>query len=531
MKASICAPAGGSEACLVYGDCDNPRHMAHELLTPQQMGEADRLTIAAGPFDGMALMRRAGAAVVSAVLDHHAAAAPIHVLAGPGNNGGDGYVAAGLLDRAGLDVRLWRVEGPRPSTDAWTAAAECRLVPGDLADFRPEKGALVVDALFGAGLSKPLQGVHAAAAERTSASGAEVVSVDLPSGISGSSGAVLGKAFRADHTVTFFRKKPGHLLFPGRAHCGEVIVGDIGIPASVLREIRPRFVENVPAVWRRAFPRPAHDAHKYSRGHAAVFSGGPASTGAARLSAIAAARAGAGAVTLLSPPEAIAVNAAHLTSVILREAGSIGQVVEFLRQRRPGAVVFGPGIGAGREVGDLAIALMEAAVGLVKHIVFDADAITVLAGRRDDFLAAVRKNPPELLLTPHEGEFRRLFPDLAGGPSKLDKALKAASEANATMILKGPDTVIASPDGRAAINGNGTPLLATAGSGDVLAGILAGLLAQGMPAFEAAAAAVFLHAEAAARFGPGLIAEDLPAALPPVLAALEDGAGIFRGPG
>jgi hydroxyethylthiazole kinase-like uncharacterized protein yjeF len=258
-----------------------------------------------------------------------------------------------------------------------------------------------------------------------------------------------------------------------------------------------------------------------------VFSGGLASTGAARLSALAAARAGAGAVTLLSPPDALAVNAAQLTSIILRERGSLDDVGEFLRHRRPGAVVFGPGAGTGREAGDLAFGLIAASAGLVAHVVLDADAITVLAERRDEFLALAARGAPGLLLTPHEGEFRRLFPGLAAGRSKLDRALASAREANATMILKGPDTIIASPDGRAAISGNGTPLLATAGSGDVLAGIAAGLLAQGMPAFEAAAASVFLHAEAATRFGPGLIAEDLPAALPPVLAALQDGDGPF----
>jgi len=502
--------------------------MGYELLTPQQMGEADALTIAAGSFDGMALMRRAGAAVAAAALRRHAGTAPIHVLAGPGNNGGDGYVAARLLDEAGVDVRLWRSDSPRKATDAWVAAEECPLNQGDLADFHVGRGALVIDALFGAGLLRPLRGVFAAAVQRTRESAAAVLSVDLPSGISGLDGSVLGTAFEADHTVTFFRKKPGHLLFPGRAHCGEVIVEDIGIPASVLGAIGPRFVENTPELWIDIFPRPARDAHKYSRGHVAVFSGGLASTGASRLSAIAAARAGAGAVTLLSPSEALGVNAAHLTSTILRERGSIDEVISFLRQRQPDALVFGPGAGTGKDIGDFALRLMSAAAGLCGHIVFDADAITLFSERREDFLALAASGAPALLLTPHEGEFRRLFPDLAVGRSKLDRALAAALATNATIILKGPDTVIASPGGRAAINANGTPLLATAGSGDVLAGIAAGLLAQGMPVFEAAAAAVFLHAEAAARFGPGLIAEDLPAALPPVLAALHGEIGVFE---
>jgi ADP-dependent NAD(P)H-hydrate dehydratase / NAD(P)H-hydrate epimerase len=494
--------------------------MAHELLTPAEMAEADRLTIAAGPLDGMALMRRAGAAVADVVMIRHAARSPVHVLCGPGNNGGDGYVAARLLHQAGVEVKVWSAAGPKPGSDAATAAAECPLAALNLQDFRPKRGSLVVDALFGAGLSKPLAGPYAAAIEATAASDIAVVAVDLPSGISGDSGAVLGQAFKADHTVTFFRRKPGHLLYPGRAHCGETIVADIGIRADVLTAIRPSAFENTPALWIDALPRPAADTHKYARGHVGVFSGGPAATGAARLSAMGAARAGAGAVTVLSQANAIAVNAAHLTSTILRQAGSMEEVLEFLRQREPEALVFGPGLGTHKKVGAFALELIGASPGLVEHIVFDADAITVFAERREAFLKAARKpGAPRLVLTPHEGEFRRLFPGLAADKnlSKPERARKAAAEASAIVILKGPDTVIAAPDGRAAINANGTPLLATAGSGDVLAGITAGLLAQGMPTFEAACSAVWMHAEAARRFGPGLIAEDLPLALLPVL--------------
>ena len=339
------------------------------------------------------------------------------------------------------------------------------------------------------------------------------------SGISGQSGKVLGVAFKADTTVTFFRKKPGHLLYPGRDYCGETILAQIGISPDVLDSIRPSCFENMPPLWMDAFPRPATDTHKYARGHVAVFSGGPRSTGAARLSAMAAARAGAGAVTLLSPGNAMQVNASHLTSTMVRQVGDADAALAFIADRHVAAVVLGPGFGVGERLRDLALALLGSRVPEAS-MVFDADAITSF---QDDpaplFTVAGARAAPRLVLTPHEGEFARLFPDIAGdaSASKLEKARNAAARSHAVIVYKGPDTAIAAPDGRGAINSNGTPYLATAGSGDVLAGILAGLLAQRMPAFEAACAAVWLHAEAASRFGPGLIAEDLPHLLPPLL--------------
>lgn len=497
--------------------------MAHEILTPAEMAEADRLTIASGLIDGIGLMRRAGDVVATAALERFPDACGFAVLAGPGNNGGDGYVAAEHFLRAGLAVTLWRHEAPRPGSDAAIAGTQCGVAPKPLSAFEPEPGWVVIDALFGAGLARPVDGVYAEALTKVAAARVPVVAIDLPSGVSGLSGAVLGATVKADLTVTFFRKKPGHLLQPGRALCGEVVVAGIGIRDDVLETIGPATSENDPANWIAAFPRLAEDTHKYARGHVGVFSGGPSATGAARLSAIAAARAGAGAVTLLSPANALAVNAAHLTSIILRKSDSLEDVVDFIAARKPDAFVFGPGIGTLDKVAAFALDLIGAAPG--SAIVFDADAITVLGRRRRAFFERTKgAGAPHLVLTPHEGEFRRLFPDLAADElSKVEKARQAAALSDAVVVYKGPDTVIASPDGRAAVNSNGTPLLATAGSGDVLGGICAGLLARHMPVFEAACAAVWMHAEAAARFGPGLIAEDLPLALVPVLRDL--GAG------
>lgn len=508
--------------------------MSNELLSPAEMSEADRLTIAAGPTDGIGLMRRAGEAVAAEILKRYPSAKHIHVLCGPGNNGGDGYVVARLLAGSGVGTTIWSSGAPRPESDAALAAAECPIKPRPLSYFDAEFGSIVIDALYGAGLSKPLSGDAARAVDLAASLKLPVVAVDLPSGVSGTSGEILGRAFRAEVTVTFARKKPGHLLLPGRGQCGEIVLADIGIGDGIIAQLAVSTFENVPDLWLWEFPVPAVDAHKYKRGHVGVFSGGPSATGAARLSAMAAARSGAGAVTVLSPGNAMQVNAMHLTSIMLREAGSLEEVQEFLAARHPEALVFGPGLGPKPKVGDFALQLIKTlaedsrtseAASHASAIVLDADAITSLAHQPQALFKAARQpNAPALVITPHEGEFGRLFPDIAGDKalSKLGKARAAAARANAVIVYKGADTVIAAPDGKAAINSNGAPWLATAGSGDVLSGIIAGLLAQGMPPFEGTCAAVWLHAEAGSRFGPGLIAEDLPLALLPVLRELFD---------
>ncbi|MHA6685473.1 NAD(P)H-hydrate dehydratase [Mesorhizobium sp. A556] len=503
-----------------------------ELLTPAEMAGADRLAIECGPLDGIGLMRRAGEAVACVVLARYPAARRVHVLCGPGNNGGDGYVVARLLRESGVDVCVWASGTPKPGSDAALAAAECPVVPRPLAEFDGQAGSLVVDALYGAGLSKPMAGDAARAVEVTTARRLPVIAVDLPSGISGERGRVLGSAFRAEITVTFARKKPGHLLLPGRECCGETVLADIGIADAIIEQLAAKTFENTPALWQPDFPVPAVDTHKYKRGHVGVFSGGPSATGAARLSALAAARSGAGAVTVLSPANAMQVNAAHLISIMLRKVGDTVDLTAYLDDKRPSAFVLGPGFGVGEKAQKFVLAVLGDGQGRengVEGLVLDADGITSFRDAPASlFITAGAKGAPALVMTPHEGEFSRLFSNLAGDESlsKLEKARKAAQRAHAVIVYKGADTVIAAPDGRAAINANGAPWLATAGSGDVLAGLIAGLLAQGMPAFEAACAAVWLHAEAGRRFGPGLIAEDLPLALLPVLREL---VGASRG--
>jgi ADP-dependent NAD(P)H-hydrate dehydratase / NAD(P)H-hydrate epimerase len=490
-----------------------------EVLTNAEMAQADQLAIAGG-VASIALMERAGRAVADAVMARHPRGLRVTVVAGPGNNGGDGFVAARLLAEHGYRVTVMLVgELAQLKGDAALAAKKW---PGGVTD---DPGFLatadiLIDALFGAGLDRLIEGAARAVIETMSALTKPIVAVDLPSGINGTSGAVMGAAVNAAATITFFRKKPGHLLMPGRLHCGAISVADIGIPAAVLDRIGPQTFENVPQLWRKSFPVPRHEGHKYDRGHAVVISGPSWSTGAARLAARGALRAGAGLVTIASPREALAVNAAANLAVMVRPVDGAAELTEFLSDRRLNAVAIGPGLG----VSETTCQLVLAALAGERAVVLDADAITSFAKaprRLAEALQARRQKPT--LLTPHEGEFSRFFcvlDERTKVGSKLERARAAAKLVGATVLLKGPDTVVASGDGRASIAANAPPYLATAGAGDVLTGIAAGLLAQGMPALEAASAAVWLHGEAADAFGPGLISEDLPETLPRVYHAL-----------
>jgi ADP-dependent NAD(P)H-hydrate dehydratase / NAD(P)H-hydrate epimerase len=349
---------------------------------------------------------------------------------------------------------------------------------------------------------------------------APIIAVDLPSGVNGTSGAVMGAAVRATHTVTFFRKKVGHLLFPGRARCGAISVAQIGIADSVLTQIEPQTFENIPDLWRDKFPVPRAEGHKYDRGHAAIVSGPMWSTGAARLAARSALRAGAGLVTIASPRDALAVNAAANLAVMVRPVDGAAQLREFLADPRYNAVAIGPGIGVNEATCELVVATLAGDRG----VVLDADAMTSFAKTPQELATALKARADSAtILTPHEGEFSRYFHSLDTRTevgSKLDRARCAAQLTGAIVLIKGADTVVAAADGRASVASNAPAYLATAGAGDVLTGIIAGLLAQHMPAFEAASAGVWLHGEAARAFGPGLISEDLPEMLPRVYRAL-----------
>jgi len=490
-----------------------------EILSNAEMAEADRLTIAGG-VAGLALMENAGKAVAQAVSARQSPGGRVVVLAGPGNNGGDGFVAARLLAERGHAVTILLV-GTMEKLRG-DAAAAAKAWNRGVAAAKPEDltGAdIVIDALFGAGLDRPVNDLAHAMIDAVNAQAAPVVAVDLPSGINGTTGAVMGAAIKAGQTVTFFRKKPGHLLMPGRTYCGKVSVAPIGIADATLDRIRPRTFENCPQLWCDKFAMPAAQGHKYDRGHAVVVSGPSWSTGAARLAARGALRAGAGLVTIASPREALAVNAAANLAIMVRPVDGAAELARFLADPRLNALAIGPGIG----VSDATCELVLAALSGDRAVVLDADAITSFAQSPHRLADAVKaRGKRATILTPHEGEFSRFFHALDAGTkagSKLERTRRAAELIDAVVLLKGPDTVVAAPDHRASIAANAPAFLATAGAGDVLTGITAGLLAQGMPAFEAASAAVWLHGAAASAFGVGLIAEDLPEQLP----------GIYRG--
>lgn len=493
----------------------------HYVLTVAQMREADRMAIARGTA-GIVLMERAGAAVAEHARDGFPAAQDVLVLCGPGNNGGDGFVAARLLARGGVRVRV-ALLGERGALtgDAATAASGWTGEVLDATAVDPARGELVIDALFGTGLTRDLDDAAADLVARVNRSKCPVLAVDIPSGIDGESGRVRGAAIRADATVTFAARKPGHLLLPGRGYCGRIDVADIGIPDDITTGFDAPVFANEPELWLAAFPVPELDTHKYARGHAIVLSGDATHTGAARLVARGALRAGAGAVTVASPRAALAVNATHLTAIMLAPCDDAEELAALLADKRVSAVALGPGIGQG----DRTRALVKAAAKAGRGLVLDADALTAFAGESYT-LGTISTSARECVWTPHHGEMMRVFESAEGvldAPSKLAVALRAATIARSVVVYKGADTVIASPDGRAAITVNASRYLATAGSGDVLAGIIAGLLAQGMPGFEAACAAVWIHGEAGRRFGPGLTADDLPELLPPVLSMLLDG--------
>lgn len=489
------------------------------LLTVAEMAEADRLAVASGAHS-LALMEAAGAAVADLVRGQYPHG-PVLVLCGPGNNGGDGFVAARLLADAGWPVSV-ALLGDTAALKG-DAAAMAALWSGPVrplaeADF--DTATVIVDALFGAGLSKPPSGAAKQAIKAANASGKPIVAVDLPSGIHGDDGQPRGTAIKADRTVTFFRLKLGHLLLPGRLHCGPVALADIGIPASVLGWLRPRQWRNEPDLWRHAFPVPSHDGHKYHRGHALIRGG--RHLGAGRLAGRAALRAGAGLATL-ALPSALAAQQLQPDALMRISCDDAASWRAALADPRRNALLIGPGNGVDAETRSATLL----ALAMNRACVLDADALSAFAETPEMLFAAIRG---PTILTPHDGEFARLFPDLAELPDKLTRARKAAARSRAVILLKGPDTVIAAPPersveggpiiGRAAINDNAPPDLATAGAGDVLAGICVGLLAQGMPPFEAACAAVWLHGAAAQQVGPGLIADDLPEALRPVLRRL-----------
>lgn len=493
------------------------------LLTPQEMTLVDKWAVDHGTPVAV-LMERAGRAVADQAATMVAAGARILVLCGPGHNGGDGFVAARILSGRGFDVCVGQ-ENRNPLTGLCGRVAACFVGPALLfseLDFRQFD--LCIDAIFGAGLSRDVTGDAASCLRSLGQSGIKVLAVDVPSGLDGESGQVRGQAVKADSCVTFFRKKPGHLLQPGRDLCGHLIVADIGINPDCLTVISPTIIENTPLIWTDLGSEPSLTMHKYQRGSVLVLSSRLEFSGAARLAAKAALRAGAGLVTVATPPDAMSALAASSDAIMMRLCETPHDLEELLKDPRRNAVVVGPGLEVDGAKAEEARDFVKVAVAAGRGLVLDAGALTAYASLAPTLASLINQAGftagLEPVLTPHEGEFKHLFNGLINivkPISKVERAREAARRMQAVIIYKGADSVIASPDGRVAINANGTPWLATAGSGDVLSGIIAALIAQGLPSFEAACKAVWLHAEAGHFMGAYLTADELPWAVQAVL--------------
>lgn len=496
--------------------CDTPNHRVPgecAVLSVAEMSAADKAAEAAG-VEALTLMEVAGRSVAR-VIEARWPRRAVTVLCGPGNNGGDGFVVARILAEKGWPVRvglLGTVDalkgGAGVNARRWMNVGDVCPLTLDLLGDAP----LVVDALFGAGLSRALEGAAREVIAAVNARGLACVAVDVPSGVQGDTGEVLdGLAPRCAATVTFFRPKPAHFLYPARDLCGELTVADIGIPDAVLEGIAPRTAHNTPALW--DLPKWKWSDHKYDHGYALVIGGG-VMTGASRLAARAARRAGAGLLRMAVPAAAVAVYASEEPGAFVQAMDTDEELEALLADERRNGVLIGPGAG----VEPLTRARVLRILASGKAVVLDADALTSFEGEPKALLSAVAAARGPVVLTPHDGEFGRLFPGTGG--SRLARARAGASASGAVVVLKGPDSVVAAPDGRAAIASNAPPWLATGGTGDVLAGFILGLLVQGMGGWQAAAAAVWLHGEVGRRIGRGLIAEDLPEALPGILAGL-----------
>jgi hydroxyethylthiazole kinase-like uncharacterized protein yjeF len=491
---------------------------AFSILSAQQMRVAEGMAVQAGtPL--IVLMERAGLAVAEQIIARYSKR-PTIVLCGPGNNGGDGFVVARHLSSKGWAVRVLlhgRLEDltaeAKVAASRWRGAVITASV--SVLENAVQKGAqLVVDALYGIGLKRPVTGEAAAMLQALNKSGLQVVAVDVPSGLNADSGQVFGQAAVADLTVCFFRKKLAHVLMPGRMLCGDVVVVDIGIPDAALQSVTLQVSENHPDLWIGYYPQPQLNYNKYDRGHVLVL-GGAEMTGAARLAASAAQRIGAGLVTVAAPRSAFMIYAAALTSIMVRqideEEGFSSSFQKLLEDRRRNVAIIGPGCGTEDSTRQAVLLALSAG----KKCVLDADALTAFAGDGESLKRVIH---PQCVITPHDGEFNRLFEGIVDPRGdKITRARAASEFLGCPVVLKGADTVIATPEGLAIVNTNSPPTLATAGSGDVLAGFVAGLMAQGVEAFPAACISVWLHGAVATEFGPCLVAEDLIAGLPGVL--------------
>lgn len=485
------------------------RHIYREaLISPTQMYQADKLAIESG-IPGTQLMANAGAVVAKSIMQKWPRQ-NVLVVCGIGNNGGDGFVVATLLKQAGWPVQL-AVFGDFANIRGDAAAAANGWLSEILSTENlviPDQG-IIVDAILGAGFNRPITTDLANLIDQINQSNANVCAIDVPTGLNGANGQCSPSTIQADLTVSFFRAKPGHYLMPGRSYCGELICENIGIEANVLNVIKPQVFKNHPVLWQDGIHWPQLDDHKYRRGHVLTISGAKL-LGAARLSSMAAARIGAGLVTMAVPESVWSIQAASMTSIMV-ESFTTG-LDDILSDSRRNAIVIGPGLGLAEHHKDMVLQVLQTN----RPCVLDADALSIFADQPEVLFNALHEN---CVLTPHAGEFLRLFKQSGDRLSQLSQAI---AQTGAVILLKGADTVIGSTSGEFVINYNAPAYLATAGSGDVLSGAIAGLMATGMKPFMAACAGVWLHGQAANQLGFGLLAEDLPHVLPKVLFELKN---------
>ncbi|MFN7113082.1 MAG: NAD(P)H-hydrate dehydratase [Alphaproteobacteria bacterium] len=476
-----------------------------EILSAAEMKKADLAAVASGTPAHVLIA--AAAAGLAAAIEDFAQPCRVLFLCGTGNNGADGFVAAQMLSqKTGWHVRVACLAKKNTlKGDAAEAAEAWQGTTENLNSNLPvHQTDLIIDAVFGTGFKDALPPELVILFDKIRAKNIPVVAADIPSGIDATTGAIAEGTLKADLTVVFCRKKIAHVLAATRAHLGMLQLAAVPIDDAQIAALGTSVFENHPALWLPSFPFPAADAHKYSRGHVMVY-GGPERTGAACLAAYAAQVAGAGVVSIACAPEQKMVYSLYRASLMTDVWRSEEDFKTLLRDERTNVALIGPGGGAAGDAADrLRTATLNALSMAGKTAVLDGDVFTVFKNDPDTLFNHLSKRH---ILTPHEGEFSRIFGDLPG--SKLARARAAARKANAIIILKGFDTVIAAPDGTAVVNTNGTPILATAGTGDVLAGLVAGFAAQGMPPFMAALAGVWLHADAARLHGPALTAEDI----------------------
>jgi len=486
----------------------------HVILSCKNHKDLDKRTIKKF-IPGYKLMENAGGVIFKIIKKKFKKKKKIKILCGPGNNGGDGFVVAKLLEENGFqDVELFcLVTKNKLKGDAKIAANNFNKNLKSFNDFKISSNDLIIDGIFGSGLKRNISGNLKKIIEKINLKKPYCISIDTPSGINGDTGEIQGTALKSNDTITFTTKKPGHLLSPGSEYCGNVIVGDIGINLEKL-SFKPRIFENHPDNWRSKFPWPNQKSHKYTRGFSLIICG-EKMTGASRLAARAAARIGCGLLCLGVPRKSFNIYSTENPIALIEIVDDKKDLNNLLKDKRINTILIGPGFGISKKKLELILKVVKEKKRL---IVLDADAL------KNNFKKILLKNKTKIVITPHEGEFLQVLKDLniKNKKNKFSIVIEFIKKTKINLILKGNKTLICSQDGKISINTNTSPFLATGGSGDVLAGMITGLISQGMDIFNACCASVWIHGEIGRMKGPGLIAEDLPEMIPKVLKKLKN---------